>query len=494
MLALVQVAGCGFDDKFGQSTAAEHLSPNVLLIVTDDQRWDQLAVVQRELGEHARFSFLKTPNLDALASEGLRFNNAFVTTSLCSPSRSAILTGQYNHTNGITDNQTPFSPRQTWATVLQTAGYETAYMGKWHHGGQWERPGFDHVASFAGQGNYENTVFRVNGRPVKTRGYVDERTVDFAIDYLEGRGERPFAMMVGLKAVHQPFTPMNAHKEQYALDRVLPAANWNAQPPWMDPKYPVRRKRPADRPIWMDILRTLSSIDHNVGRLMTALDELGLTKNTVVIFTSDNGYLFGEHGLGDKRAAYEDSIRVPLIVRFPSEISAGKISDAMVLNIDLAPTILDLAGQEAPGAIQGKSLRPLFSEEPEQWREVFLYEYWQEFVRGEQRSFTRIPTILAIRTNTHKLVTYPDNRAWTELYDLRKDPGEARNLAGYRASRKTLGAMCDQLQELLVETGYMPRMSSNKLLVDLAKPGTSYQELVKGNESVLRPPLYFRGC
>ena len=201
--------------------------PNILIMVSDDQRWDQFGLVQVEQGDKARFPFLKTPRLDALAAQGMRFRNAFATTSLCSPSRSAILTGQYNHTNGTTDNFAPFLPRPTWATALQAEGYTTAMVGKWHHGGQVDRPGFDYVATYRGHGRYNDATFIVNDDIVETEGYVDDRTVDYAIDFLEEQGDKPFAMLVGFKAVHEPFTPRAEHAANYANDTILPAQNWD---------------------------------------------------------------------------------------------------------------------------------------------------------------------------------------------------------------------------------------------------------------------------
>ena len=321
------------------------------------------------------FLFWETPRLDALASEGMYFRNAFVTTSLCSPSRSAMLTGQYNHTNGIIDNRTPLSPRPTWATALQQAGYNTVYIGKWHHGMQKERPGFDQFASYLGQGDYINQKFMVSDKwwDRSTEGYVDEKSVDFAIDFLEQKTDTPFAMMVGFKAVHEPFVAMNEHRLRYADDVIQTSPNWKSRAPWVD----FLRQKPPAVPWGKNILRTMDGVDLNVGRLLDALDRLNLVDNTLVIFTSDNGYYFGENHLGDKRSAYEESIRVPMIIRFPGRVPAGAVSYDLVLNIDLAPTILDMADQDVLDSMQGQSLRPLFAEQNQSWREAFLYEYWQ---------------------------------------------------------------------------------------------------------------------
>jgi len=470
---------------------------NILLIVTDDQRWDQLGVVQRERGNNARFPFLQTPRLDALAGEGMRFRNAFVTTSLCSPSRSAILTGQYNHTNGIIDNATPFSPRPTWATALQAAGYTTAFIGKWHHGEeQWDRPGFDYIATFRGQGPYEAATFKINNEWINTgtAGYVDARSVDFAIDFLQDRGNEPFAMMIGFKAVHEPFTPMAEHAGDYAEERIRPSPNWDAAAPWKE-RAPVRvPRRPRNPPAYMDILRSINGIDQNVGRLLDALDELGLAGNTVVMFTSDNGFYLGEHQLGDKRSAYEESMRVPLIVRWPGVVDAGAVSDELVLNLDIAPTILDIAGAEPGDVMQGASLQPLLSGQPVPWRQAFLYEYWQENESWKSPRIPRTPSILAVRTPTHKLVTYPDFPNWTQLFDLEADPYEIRNLVGYQKEIQRHVDMCNLLAQLLRETGYVDRGGLNKWLIGLTDSWFTYREHATTPVDPRRPPLLHPNC
>lgn len=481
---------------------------NILLIVTDDQRWDELGLVQREQGDNARFPFLETPRLDALAAQGMRFRNAFVTTSLCSPSRSAILTGQYNHTNGIIDNFTQFSPRPTWATALQAAGYTTAFIGKWHHGEeQWERPGFDYVATFQGHGLYNDTTFKINGEWIntKTKGYVDERSVDFAIDFLQNQPrDKPFAMMIGFKAVHEPFTPMEEHAQNYGSDTIRPSQNWKALAPWSKfaPPIGIPRNPPAP-PVWMEMLRTVDGIDKNVGRMLDALNDLDLAENTLVIFTSDNGYYLGEHKLGDKRSAYEESMRVPMIVRLPGVVEAGTVSDEMVLNIDIAPTILDFANQPVPAAMHGRSLRPLFAESGEfgesgesrePWRKAFLYEYWQENTFWVPPAEPRSPTILAVRTAKHKLITYPDFEKWTELFDLQADPGETHNLVGYKSSVSRHVEMCNLLQQMLAETDYVARPSPDTWLIGLTNSYNTYQTHARQPVVSRRPPLLIPNC
>jgi arylsulfatase A-like enzyme len=421
--------------------------PNIVMIMTDDQRWDQFGLVQREQGDSGRFPFIETPNLDALAAEGMRFRNAFVTTSLCSPSRSAMLTGQYNHTNGIFDNFTHFTARPTWATALQSEGYTTAMFGKWHHGNQRDRPGFDVISTFVDQGKYFNNNFIVNGEVVETEGYIDSVTVDFAIDFLETQGKKPFAMLVGFKAVHQPFMPMLEHAERYHGDEIRPSPNLDSKAPWLH----THKKNDSINLAFYDILRTVDGVDQNVGRLLDALARLDLADNSLVIFTSDNGYYFREHGLGDKRSAYEESIRVPLLMRLPGVIEAGTVSDELVINIDLAPTILDMVGMAVPTEMQGLSMRPLLEEEATPWRKGFLYEYWQLEEKGLART---IPTTLAVRTATHKLITYPGHDDWIELYDLTNDPYEVTNLVGDPESKKLKTEMQALLQQLKSESNF----------------------------------------
>ncbi len=413
--------------------------PNFVFVITDDQRWDALGVVQRERGAQARFPWFQTPNLDRLAREGARFRNAFVTLSLCSPSRAAFLTGRYNHDNGIVNNHTPFPPSSvTHATLLRGAGYTTGYVGKWHMGNQrGKRPGFDYSASFIGQGRYVDCPFEVDGTPTDTKGWVDDVSTDYALGFLRKNSTRPFSLIVGYKSSHGPWNPPPRLADRFASETSRPAPNANSpavykgwtppnrpnpaaagQPPQARPE---QRRNPAQT--HRNYFRTLAAVDENVGKLLAALDELGLAENTVVVFTSDNGFYLGEHGLGDKRSAYDESLRIPLLVRYPKLVRPGTLVDALALNIDLAPTFLDLAGVSVPKEMQGRSWRPLLEGKtaPPDWRSAFFYEYFFE------RPFP-IPTILAVRTERAKLIRYPGHDDWTELFDLRADPFEMKNL------------------------------------------------------------------
>ena len=501
LLTTLLISGCTLHPDTALAPGTHANAPNILLIVTDDQRWDELGVVQKERQQDARFPFLQTPNLDSLAEQGIRFRNAFVTTSLCSPSRSSILTGQYVHAHGVMDNQTPFSAKPTWATALQESGYTTAYFGKWHHGGQRTRPGFDYFATFVGQGNYNDTPFLLSGEPkrITTKGYVDERSVDFLIDYLEIPKDEPFAAVLGLKGVHQPFTAMEQHIGGYSDNKISTPPNRTTIPPWSNFNE-TPPKSFGDRPMWNTILDAVRSVDTNVGQVLDALDALDLSDNTVVIFTSDNGYYLGEHTLGDKRSAYDESIRVPMIVRYPGVIPAGIISDALVLNIDIAPTIIGLTGTAIPREIHGSNLQPLLAAPNAPWRDAFLYEHWQlpynekKLPEGKPRSLGVLnilgtPTILALRTEQHKLVTYPGNPGYTELFDLSADPYETTNLflaENYSTLRANL---CRRLHEFLVETEYSYSAPIQKWLTESEfsdKKNTRYDDYSPAQE----PPLF----
>jgi N-acetylglucosamine-6-sulfatase len=405
--------------------AADHLAaqtrPNFIFMITDDQRADALGHVQKNLGTAGRFPWFtnSTPNIDKLASQGARFRTAFVTSAICSPSRAAFLTGRYNHLNGVANNTTPFPPSNTtWASLLGDAGYKTDYIGKWHMQKQTERPGFQYHASYIGQGVYTNCNFRVNGIVTNTVGWVDDVSTDFALKKIQehAAASEPFAMVIGFKSPHTPFTPPDRHKTKFSTNtpRAVVATNL--------PPYTVTHPNLRTPPIGdiRNYFRSLCGVDDNVGRIMKSLDQLGLTQNTVVIYTSDNGFFLGEHRLGDKRAAYENSIRVPLIFRYPARVPAGKLVDQITLNIDLAPTILELAGLPIPQDIQGSSWVPLLTNQPVSWRTGFFYEYFKE-------GFPEVPTMTAYRTKTAKIIKYYNQPGWTELFDLTTDSHERFN-------------------------------------------------------------------
>jgi arylsulfatase A-like enzyme len=460
---LLSLAGC--TEKSNEVTEPR---PNFIFLVADDQRWDAMGVVQREFqeeGKIARFPWFKTPAMDRMAEEGVRFRNAFVTHSLCSPSRAAFLTGKYNHANGIINNRTALPLNAvTHATLLREAGYRTAYFGKWHMGKQKERPGFDHYASFIGQGKYPDCTFMVDGVETSSTGWVDDVSTDFAIEWIKENHSSPFSVVIGFKSPHsrrggENLPPRLRHLYEGETSR--PTPNFGVPPIY---RKPPKSGKPhpglAANDIHLDFLRHVKGVDENLGRVLDALDELGLSENTVVVYTSDNGYFLGEHCLGDKRLLYEESLRIPFLVRYPRQFPQGQIIDEMILNIDLTPTLLELAGVDCPPGIQGASWKELArGEKPTNWRTSFLAQYYKELGDG--------PTCVAIRTTNAKLIRYPGHPEWTEAFDLAKDPYEIQNLAN---DTEFVAPLSQALNSMMEQVGYdFP----GKPLADGTKPFTT---------------------
>lgn len=407
--------------------------PNIVFIITDDQSYDALSLVQKEQGEKGRFPWLKTPNLDRLASEGVRFRNAFVTSSLCSPSRAVNLTGLYNHEkgNGIASNFRSFPVNNvTHATLLRDAGYTTGYVGKWHMGSQRERPGFDYAASYTSHGQYADCPFMIDGKNTPTTGWVDDVATDYAVEFINKQktSAKPWSLILGYKTPHQPWEPPARAKNLYAGEVARTVPNVNTPPIYAAKQnQPAKSQKPVPPtlPTNLDYFRCVSAMDDCVGRLLKAIDESGFAPNTIVVFTSDNGVYLGAHSAGDKRSAYEESLRVPFLVHYPAlgEKASGRVVDEMVINLDLAPSILDFAGVSAPKVMQGQSWRTLLTGNDPTWRKSWFYEYFLEDQKG-----TNVPDITAVRTADAKLIKYPGHKQWTELFDLKTDPYEIRNL------------------------------------------------------------------
>ena len=456
LYVLLCVLGGGLQGRWGGVAMAAD-RPNFLILITDDQRYDALGVVQRELGERGRFPWFETPHMDRLAAEGVRFRNAFVVNSLCAPSRAVMLTGRYNHLNGVASNFRPFpADNVTYATLLQRAGYVTGYFGKWHMDSQRERPGFDFFASFVGQGQYFDCPLLVQGVETATTGWVDDVTTDHLIQFIRenSRKERPWLAVLGFKSPHGPFTPPERAKERFAGCLAKRTPNFDVRPPYLgagrNPTKPVADEvAPGEVPVNLDYFRCISAVDDCVGRILEALDQCGVADNTLVIFQSDNGFYLGEHGLGDKRSAYEESLRIPLLARYPRAIPKGLVRNEMVLNLDLAPTILDFAGVPIPREMQGQSWRPLAEGKQIPWRKAWLYEYFAE----KQRN-SRVPDIVAVRTESAKLITYPGHEDWTELFDLKTDPYETKNLYNEPSAAKLRAELEAELTRLRQELGY----------------------------------------
>ncbi|UCD30346.1 MAG: sulfatase-like hydrolase/transferase, partial [Planctomycetota bacterium] len=357
--------------------------------------------------------------------------------------------------------------------LLQKAGYQTAYIGKWHMGPSPEpRPGYDYWLSFLGQGKYNNPELNENGRNFKAKGYMTDLLTQYAVDYLKRPRNKPFCLCLGHKAVHGPFTPAERHKDLFKnIDLPEPPNfkdTFEGKPEWIragiklgevrewrrkakaEPvpkKLKPRRWNPRSRGK-LNWYRSLAAVDESVGRVLDTLNQIGAADNTVVIFTSDNGFFHGEHQRGDKRLAYDEALRIPLLVCGPGIGRPNTTSDMMVLNIDVAPTILDLAGVKVPEVMQGRSFKPLLAGEKPKWRESFLYEYFIE------PQYPGIPSILAVRTNDFKFVRYPGIEDLDELYDLKNDPYEMKNLACDSRAAGQLTSMKAELDRLVKETGY----------------------------------------
>jgi arylsulfatase A-like enzyme len=463
LVVSLAVSAAVFPALSGVSHAAER-KPNFLFVYTDDQRWDAMGVVQREQGERARFPWFQTPNMDRVAAEGVRFRNAFVTLSLCAPSRAAFLTGRYNHSNGVINNHTPFPETSvTHATLLGAAGYKTAYIGKWHMGGQrGKRPGFDYSASFIGQGRYIDCPIEVNGTSTPSTGWVDDVLTDYAIDYIKQNKDKPFSVVVGYKACHGPTSPPERAKDRFAGEKARSVPNMGVRAVYRtgDEAPRGKKKAAADSAdgvnINLNYFRCISAADDNLGKLLKVLDDLGLADNTVVVFASDNGYYNGEHNLGDKRSAYDESLRIPMIVRCPKLFPKGKVRDEMVLNIDLAPTYLELAGVAVPPEMHGRSWVPLLTDKKTEWRRSFLGEYFYE------QNFVGTPTLVALRTTDAKLIKYPGHEDWTELFDLVKDPYEIKNLAADSAHKDMLARMNAEFERQVKATDYKVPADADK--------------------------------
>lgn len=429
--------------------------PNFVFILVDDLRYDALGCTGHP--------FVKSPNVDRLAREGMNFTNTFVTTPLCSPARASFLTGQYVRSHGILDNGNRSEATHklvTFPKLLRDAGYETAYVGKWHMGNDaTPRPGFDKWVSFPGQGQYIDPRMNIDGNAIQAQGYMTDLLNNHAVEFIRKPHSKPFCLYLAHKAVHGPFTPAERHKSLYEGMKIERRPNAKdtlegkpALKKGLAAEAQVVRKKgakpvvtgPSDE-IILNQLRCLASIDDGVGLIYDALKATGQLDNTVFVFTSDNGYLWGEHGLGDKRAFYEESIRIPLIARYPKLIRAGSTAKEMALNIDIAPTFLDLAGVKAPSWMQGRSLRPVMAGQAKTWRKSFLGEYYEE------KQFPRIPTWDGVRTERYKLTRYANLEGADELYDLDKDPYEMKNLAQDPAARGILKEMQAELEKLRKE-------------------------------------------
>lgn len=481
----------------GTSGLLQAASPNILFILTDDHRYDAMSM--------AGHPYLETPNIDRMAAGGVYFRNACVTTSLCSPSRASILTGLYAHNHGVVDNYNPVRPDLVYFPQhLQKAGYETAFIGKWHMGDEDEpQRGFDHWVAFKGQGTYwpdghgttrvvpqtSLTGFNVNGKKVPQKGYITDELTDYTLDWLkQRRSEKPFFVYLSHKAVHSDFVAADRHLGKYkGKEFPLPSTypdtpeNYRNKPRWLKDQrnsrhgvdYAYNLKNFDLQAYHQRYCETLLSVDESVGRILDHLKASGQLDNTVVVYMGDNGFQFGEHGLIDKRTAYEASIKVPLIFHCPSLFPKGKTLDSVVANIDIAPTLLGVAGLPTPEAMDGRSFLGLVKGEAMEWPNDLLYEYYWEW------NYPQTPTMHALRTDRYKYVRYHGIWDVNELYDLKEDPQETRNLIFSKAHQPVIEKLNRRLFEKLQASGgqNMPLMPDRGQsfpwrLKEKAKPGS----------------------
>ncbi|HET6889785.1 MAG TPA: sulfatase, partial [Pyrinomonadaceae bacterium] len=406
---------------------------NVIFILTDDQRYDAMGFLRGQ-------PFLETPNLDRLAHDGVHLRNAFVTTALCSPSRASILTGQYAHRHRVVDNDSPVPPGLIFfPQYLQRAGYETAFIGKWHMGGPIDdpQPGFDHWVSFKGQGSYlpDENGLNVDGKRVPQKGYITDELNSYALDWLKQRPRnKSFMLYLSHKAVHADFIPAQRHRGRYSDKEFVPPPSMKPENVQGAPMW-VRNQRNSwhgvDFPYHSDLniaeyykryAETLLAVDEGVGHMVELLKQKGMLDSTLILLMGDNGFAFGEHGLIDKRTAYEESMRVPLVMQCPELFRGSTVVNEVVANIDIAPTILEAAGLKPPNNMDGQSFLPLAQGKQVTWRDHLLYEYYWEW------AFPHTPTIYALRGDRYKYIHYYGLWDINELYDIQADPKETRNL------------------------------------------------------------------
>lgn len=440
--------------------------PNIVVVLVDDLRWDDVGC--------SGHPFVRTPHIDRIAREGVRFRNAFCTTPLCSPVRACLLTGLHTHHHGILDNvnRSEDSHRlQTFPQELQRIGYETAYIGKWHMGNDdTARPGFDRWVGIKGQGTSFDPVLNVDGKRVKFTGHTTDVLNKHATEFARLERNKPFCLYVAHKALHPELTqrddgsitdpkaarflPAERHRNLYKDDAIPRRLNvtdsLQGKPALLRSVQglpPLSRETGTSDETIRDRLRMLAGVDDGVGQLLKVLEDAKTLDNTVFVFTSDHGYWYGEHGLSvERRLAYEEAIRVPLLVRYPPVIRPGTVVDSLTLSIDLAPTLLELATAASSRTFDGQNFIPLLKGEvPADWRTSFLIQYNTDTV------FPRVKNMgyRAIRTTRWKLIRYLELDGMNELYDLQADPYEMTNIINRTQSREVVIRLNRELDVLL---------------------------------------------
>lgn len=443
------------------SSCAAQKRPNIIFLLTDDQRWDMLGC--------AGNSILQTPNLDALARDGVRFENAYVTTAICMTSRASFFTGQYARRHGINDFFSDLSSVQlneSYPLQLRQAGYRTGFIGKWGVGFDTPNDQFDFWRGVPEKGVVGQPHYRMqdeNGEDIHLTRLISNQSVEFLNSC---SNEQPFCLSVSFKAPHvQDEDPEQfIYDEHYAdlyRDVTIPVPETAAHsyyrrlPVFLRDDNTIARKRWklrfSDPETYQTMVkghyRLITGVDDAVGRIRKTLKQLNFDQNTVIVFMGDNGFFLGEHGLAGKWYGYEESIRVPLILYDPRRRKGGSVKTEMALNIDIHPTLLDIAGVDIPERVQGKSLLPLLHDRDVEWRSDFLYEHYFSTAKDPKDSL--IPRSEGVVTLKSKYLRYIDrNPVYEQLFDLETDPGETRNLAKdpeYQDKLKAMRARCDEL-------------------------------------------------
>ena len=437
---------------------------NVVFILADDHRYDAMGFLDHQ--------FAETPHLDSLAKNGVHMKNAFVTTSLCSPSRASILTGLYTFRHRVIDNQR-LVPKGTlfFPQYLQDAGYKTGFIGKWHMGGHTDkpRPGFDYWVSFRGQGHYTpptpDYTINENGKRVPQDGYITTLLTRYAVDFLDQQkdSEEPFFLYLSHKAVHSEFTPEKKYANKFADKPFKRSASetkvdgnklnrprWllDQRNSWHGVDFPYHSDLDVEQ-YYKRYCEALCSVDDSVGTVLNKLKEMGIHDETLVIYMGDNGFMFGEHGLIDKRVAYETSIRVPMLAQCPELFEGGTVVDKMVANIDIAPTVMEAMGLEKPAHMDGQSFVSLAKGLDVAWREFFLYVYYWE------KNFPQSPTVFSIRSDKYKYSSYYGLWDTDEFFDIQADPEEQNNLIRSSQHKKQARQMERQMYKMMAEFGGM---------------------------------------
>jgi arylsulfatase A-like enzyme len=446
---------------FAAPLPAAESRPNILYIMADDHAAHAISAYGSKIN--------KTPHIDRIAKEGMRFTRCLVTNSICTPSRAAIITGKYAHINGVPVFNRFDGSQPTLAKHLQAAGYHTGMIGKWHLGS--DPTGFDYWNILPGQGVYHNPVLIEMGQRRKHMGYATDLITDFSLEFLKKRPkDKPFFLMCHHKAPHRPWQPDAKHAKQFEnvqipepetfnddyatrsdaareatmrIDRDLRPNDLKKDPPanltgqalkkWKYQRY------------MRDYLACVASVDDNVGRLLDYLDENGLTKNTIVVYTSDQGFFLGDHNWFDKRFMYEESLKMPFLVRWPGQVKPGTVNERIILNVDFAPTLLDAVGRKVPADMQGRSFLPLLrGQTPADWRTSMYYRYYHYPMHH------KVQPHYGVCTERYKLIYFNKIDQW-ELYDLAKDPHELKNLYKDPAHAETVKKLRAEMYRLKKE-------------------------------------------